>query len=299
MSNSRKELRKVDVPIDKMEAPHYRYWQALYMSFYSRRLYVDVAKRWRGYGIKYFFLLMMIATIPFSTRLIIDFTEYYNQQLILPIESLPSLTVQKGKVLFDKPMPYLVKNKQNEVMAIIDTTGVIKKIDGAYPKASILITKEKIYFRPPAFSLFFSDSPMQLPDTQILSQDISKESNEVFVGKEWIASSGIIKFKHLIQYIFYPCIVMLFFSTYLTLMMMLAFIGFLFALIIFQAQFKYKEACRLFLVASTPQVFIFFTTLTIHVSVPGGNIFNIVLLAIYFNFAVISINQVKKKWLML
>jgi hypothetical protein len=138
---------------------------------------------------------------------------------------------------------------------------------------------------------------MNFTYNQITSVDISKESNEVFWGKGWVASSGILKLKYWVQFILYPCIAMLFFSIYLMFMMTLAFIGLLFSLIIFQSNFKYKEACRLFLVAATPQVVVFFTLLTFHLSVPGGNLFNIVLLAIYFNYAIISINRHKKKWM--
>ena len=42
---------KIKNKLKLIDAPVYRYWDALYMSFYSRRLYVDVGKRWRGLGI--------------------------------------------------------------------------------------------------------------------------------------------------------------------------------------------------------------------------------------------------------
>lgn len=295
MRQSKKALRKIET-INQVEPPHYKYWQAFYMSFYSSRLYVDVAKRWQGYGILYFLFLVMFASIPFATRVTMEFTQYFNQ-LMIPIEALPALTIQKGQILFDKPMPYLVKNSQNEVVAMIDTTGKTKTMNGAYPKLSMLITKEKIYFRPPAFKLFFSDTPINLEGNQIKMSDIGPETNEVFSGKDLIVASGVLKLKYLMQFILYPSIAMLIFSVYIVFLMMFAFIGLLFSIIIFQMNFKYKEACRLFIVSATPQVVIFLILLTLHATVPGGNLFNIVLLAIYFNFAIISIRRDKKKWM--
>lgn len=295
MIQRKKALQKIETN-EPIELSQYSYWQALYMSFYSSRLYVDVAKRWRGYGILYFLLLVMLATIPFMTRLTMDLNQYVKQ-LVTPIEGLPTLMIQKGQILFDKPMPYFIKNQQNEVVAMIDTTRKIDEFNPKYPKLMMILTKDKIYFRPPPIQFFFSDTPKNLEENQIKITQIDRNSNEVFSSKDLIAKSGIQKLKYLIQFILYPSVAMLIFSFYVTLLMMLAFIGLLFSIIIFQSNLKYKEVCRLFLVSSTPQVLMFFTLLTLHVPLPGGNFYNILLLAIYFNYALISVNRDKKKWM--
>lgn len=51
MSEQNKVLRKVD-------APFYNYWQAIVLSFFSSRLYVDVGKRWKGLGFRYLLLIV-------------------------------------------------------------------------------------------------------------------------------------------------------------------------------------------------------------------------------------------------
>ncbi|HEL8434089.1 TPA: hypothetical protein U0D75_002421, partial [Legionella pneumophila] len=85
-----KEKNKLK-PID---APIYSYWQALYMSFYSKRLFVDVGKRWRGIGLIYLLLVVAICSIPFSIRIASDFNKTFNQQIIQPLLQLPTVYVQ-------------------------------------------------------------------------------------------------------------------------------------------------------------------------------------------------------------
>src|SRR5476651_2545843 len=51
-----------------IDAPVYGYWKALYMSFYSRRLYVDIGKRWHGFGLVYLLLAIAVLSLPFALR---------------------------------------------------------------------------------------------------------------------------------------------------------------------------------------------------------------------------------------
>ena len=81
----------------------------------------------------------------------------------------------------------------------------------------------------------------------------------------------------------------------MTFMVFLAFIGQLFAIIIFKFKLKFKESCRLFLVASTPQVAVFFAFHTANISLPGEPTVYTILLAAYFSFAVLSVRRESKK----
>ena len=246
----------------QMDAPIYRYWQALYMAFYSRRLYVDVFKRWRGYGILYFLLVMAIVIIPLSVRVCIDFNHYFDNQLMLPIEKLPPLHVQNGTVLFDKPMPYLIKNKEGEIIAIIDTTGKVTGINKTYPHLMLLITKDKLYFRSGLPKFWFYDlGSLPFVYDQVYVQSFDYISNEIFVGKEWITSNNVIKYKWIADLFIYPLLWGGLFGVYIILVLFLAFIGQLLSIIVFKFTLSLKEACRLFLVASTAQVVVFFAML--------------------------------------
>ena len=63
---------KADKALKDIGSPCYRYWQALYLSFYCGRLYVDIGKRWKGLGIGYLFLLVCFAIIPLNLRIVFD-----------------------------------------------------------------------------------------------------------------------------------------------------------------------------------------------------------------------------------
>jgi len=276
------------------DAPMYNYLQAIYMSFYSRSLYVDVAKRWKGFGALYLLLVISIASIPLSARIMYDFNQYFDQQMILPLTELPPLYVQNGGVVFDKPMPYVVKNKTGAVVAIVDTTGKVKNIDQTYPELTVLITKDKLYFRPPKFHLF-SNTPVPLKQQDTFVQPLDKASNEVFDAKAWVASSGIMNLKLMTEILVYPLIVMFLFGLYVVFMLGLAFIGQLFAQIIFKFKVPYKMAARVFSVASTVQIAVFFIVLTAGIVVPGAGLLYMVLLAVYFNYGILCVKRESTK----
>ncbi len=287
MSKKNHALRQVDTAF-------FNYWQALYMAFYSRRLFVDVGKRWRGWGILYMFLLITIASTPASIRIILDFRQYFDEQMIAPLEQLPPLYVQNGQVVFDKPMPYLIKNKEGDVVALIDTTGKVTGMSLKYPKLAILITKETLHFRTPPFQLFFKGST-PAAEPSVFTQSFDKDTNGVFVGKEWVVSSGVLKLKYLAEFLIYPVLAVFWTSTYAFFMIALAYIAQLFSIIVFKYKLPFKEACRVFLVASTAQVFLYFTLLAVKITLFGGSFIYMVILAVYFNYALISIKRESHK----
>jgi len=287
MNKKNKDLRPVDAPL-------YGYWQTLYLALYSRSLYVDVAKRWRGYGVRYMILLLALAIVPLSARIIISFNQIFDEQMVMPLNELPRLYVQNGEVIFDKPMPYFIKNKVGSIVAIIDTTGAIKGPNKTYPQVTILITKNQLFFRIPSFPSLFS-VPKQVLGDDIYVQPFNKNTNEVFMAKEWVKSSGIIKLKWITELLVYPLMAGFVFGLYTMLMLFFAFVGQLFSQIIFKYKLTFKEACRLLLVASTAETVVFFAILTANISPPGGGTIYVVLLSVYFSYAVISVRNESKK----
>ena len=97
---------------------------------------------------------MAVLSIPFTLRMSLVFNQSFNQQIIDPLLQIPTFYVQNGEVSFDKPMPYLIKNKKGQVVLIIDTTGKVDDFTEQYPYLSILINKNIIYFKIPTPQLF-------------------------------------------------------------------------------------------------------------------------------------------------
>ena len=87
----------------------YRYFRALYLSFYAPALYVDVVKRWQGVGIGYILMVIAIGSIPLSSRIIIEFNQYFEEKILLPLQVLPKINIKKGHVLFPTfPRSFLI-----------------------------------------------------------------------------------------------------------------------------------------------------------------------------------------------
>ena len=253
----------------------------------SARLHEE---RRRGFGALYLLLAISLASIPLSLRIMVDFNHYFEKKMILPLKSLPPLDVQNGQISFDKPMPYLVKNKQGEVVSIVDTTGVVTGISAKYPQLTVLITKDKIFFRPPKVELFFQASTVKTGDS-VYMHTLNKDDNEVFKGEEWIKSAGLAKLKRVTLFLVYPMMTIFFYALYTVFLFVLGFLGQLFAQILFSVKLKFKESCRLLAVAATPQIIFFFFTLTADAMFFGLGYFYTAFIAIFYSYGVINIKR--------
>jgi hypothetical protein len=286
-----KQARLIDVP-------HYKYWQALYMAFYSSRLYVDVAKRWRGFGCGYFLLMLSILVLPMAIKIMLDFNHYFDEQVILPFKMTPEIYIQNGQCSFDKTMPYFIRNPQGDIVAIIDTTGKITTIDNTYPKLTILITEHQLVYRAPKFHLFFLDSPIAF-DNQIQVSPFEPDANEVFEGDDWIKYSHIMVFKWFTLFIIFPVITMFLFGLSFSFMLAFALLGQVFAHVILRFDLRFQTTCRLLAVASTPLFSVVLNLLSMNFLVKGQGLFFIALLAVYFSYAVLRVKHESKKMVLL
>lgn len=287
MIKKSKALRLID-------APFYNYLQAMVLSFYSAKLYVDVGKRWRGFGILYLLLLIIIVTIPFAMRMSADFNYYFDMDILQPLKKIPKMYVQNGKVSLDKPMPYLIRNERGQVVSIIDTTGRINKIDSSYPYLSTLITQDKVIYRLPKPHFFF-DSTGDQGEGPIYIQPLSPDMNQVVEGKELVTSFGIERVRLLSNLIIYPTVVLMFFVVYLIFFLALGLMAQFVAKLFLKLSISYQQACRLLMVASTPQLVVFLLFLTLNAIFYGFGLIVISILAIYFSFAVIALKRESNK----
>jgi hypothetical protein len=284
--NSNK-LRRVDAPL-------YRYWQALYLALYSGALYVDVAKRWRGFGMLYLLLVVAITMTPFAGQFIYDIHQSIDEQILSPIQKLPLLYIQNGNVEIDQPMPYVIKNKKGDTVVIIDTAGKVKKIIDEHPELRLLVAKNKLYLRNPKMNFFFGHL-INSANTKIYVQALNENMNEVFDGNLWVNSSRVKRLKWSILYSLYPMLIMVVYSLTLVIMLPFAFIGKLFSHIVIKHDMPFKTASRVFMVSSTGTIYLFFLSLLFNVSLPGIGIFYMALLSIFFFYGVLCVKRESKK----
>ncbi|MBA2652478.1 MAG: DUF1189 family protein [Tatlockia sp.] len=282
-----KTLRNID-------KPYYRYWQALYRSFFDSALYVDVAKRWKGFGLIYLLVLLFIASLPFSLRVIYEYNKFFTEEVVQPMLGLPTLYMQNGKISVDKPMPYFVKNPKGQIVAIVDTTGAITSMDKTYPNLTILVTKDKLFLRYPMPHFFFSqDAPQIGNDIQVYP--LSSQGNSIFEGKDWVKTSGILNLKIFFGALLYPTIALTAFGIFLVLILAFTLMAQFIAKLFFKISLSYKQACRLFIVSATPFMWLFWTGLTLGFLYSGYMVVAPLIMIIYFCFAVLAVKRESHK----
>ena len=286
-------MAKNKTKLKPINAPVYGYWQALYLSFFSMRLYIDVGKRWTGYGIKYLALLLALWSIPFSIKMAIDFNHLFDQQLIEPLSVIPTIYIQNGEASFDKPMPYMVKNKMGEVVLIVDTTGKVNDFNSDYPKLTVLINKDKVSYRMPSLPILGNNAKAN--HNEPLSQVFSKGDNLVFDGKKIVEQSAFAQWKIAAQVMIYPLIVSMFFGMFLFMFMVFGFLGQLFTRIFFSFYITVKTSTRLLMIASTPMMVTLLVMEMLNGIFRGFGYLLVVILAAYFSFAVFAFKSESKR----
>ncbi len=113
------------------------------MAFFSKSLYRDVGKVWKGHGLVYLFSAVALCTIPFVLLLQSEVGVLLSEEAPKLVTQMPSLKIVNGKVSIDKPEPYFVKDERTGYPLIIfDTTGQIRSLAGS--KAVMLVTEKAV-----------------------------------------------------------------------------------------------------------------------------------------------------------
>lgn len=278
-----KELRLVDAPV-------FSYWQALYMAFYSRKLYVDVAKRWKGVCFFYLFLMIAVASIPLSARLIFDYNQFITEQIVEPLATVPPLELRDGVISFNEPMPYFVKSKTGATVAMIDTRTDGMGMKGTSPELMLLVTRDKFYVRPPTINLFPAIAQTSESQEPVVTQ-VEKGQYKIVVLSELVKSSGLLSFKWLLAALIYPFVVSFFFGVFFSLFLIIAMIAQVYSWLILRFKIKFIDTVRLLIVSSTAQLSVLLGFLSVNYLFPGLNLLCLVLCMVYFSYAIMSVKK--------
>ncbi|MDA8432441.1 MAG: DUF1189 family protein, partial [Nitrospiraceae bacterium] len=118
----------------------------LYLSFFSKELYRDVAQNWKGYGILYLFSAVALCMIPFVLLIQSVSSDYLSREAPPIITQLPAVTIQKGVLSIDRPEPYFVRDKKTGTPIILFDT--LDKTDPPQKaKVPVLVLKTEIVVR--------------------------------------------------------------------------------------------------------------------------------------------------------
>jgi len=122
------------------------------LSFFSKELYRDVGLYWKGVNFSYLLLLLAICWIPTMIKIHIGFSDFVNNDAPAVVDQVPEITITDGQVSIEEPEPYYIKDPDSgDVIAIVDTTGIIKSLED--PNAICLLTKTNIMWRQGEFEI--------------------------------------------------------------------------------------------------------------------------------------------------
>lgn len=213
----------------------YNFLQAIYMSFYSKKLYRDVANNWGGKTFFYLLMLVIISAAVYSyitQNLIKEGYQYYSAQLA---PQIPSLTFKNGKLSTPENRPYFIVNPNNkENLAVIDTSGQYTSAEQA--QTSLLITQTQ--------AITHSDNQSK---TYTFPEDFNSEVTpgtidyfiERLLGYTWI--------------IFFIVFIFFFYIYRIFQALIYALIGKIFASL-FRVQIAYGQIVQIMMVAITPVI---------------------------------------------
>src|ERR1044072_9047860 len=101
----------------------YSFLHAPVLSFFSMPFYRAVGRNWRGTGLLYMFILLLVLWIPTLIKMQIGLSRFIAQDSPRITQQIPRITIKNGQAWTDVPTPYFIKDDKGQPIAIIDMTG--------------------------------------------------------------------------------------------------------------------------------------------------------------------------------
>ena len=239
-----------------------------FMSFYSRALYQDVGRRWRGTNFLYLLLLLTLSWAPSMIKAQRDISRAAGVEGHAFVQQIPPITIKNGKVSTDVPMPHIIKNPDDgSPLAIVDITGEVTSLDTTVAK--ILLTEDHLIVKR-------NDRETRSYDLAAVkdsSFDSARAEHWMNVGSKWLIAF-LFPFVLVGSYIFRIVQALLY-----------ALVGMLFAKSL-HADLNYPALLRLPIVAVTPIVVVDTILPFIGLKIPFWGMLGIAIALAYLYFGV-------------
>ena len=118
----------------------------LFMSFYSKDFYMDVAQNWKNYAFLYLLFLLALCSVVKTVKIHYDLSDFITKHGPAFISQFPAVTFSNGKASTDQNEPYFIKDpRSGEDIIIVDTTGQINSLNDT--SAVMLLTETKLIIK--------------------------------------------------------------------------------------------------------------------------------------------------------
>ena len=208
----------------------------LFMSFYSKDFYRDVAQNWKNYAFLYLLFLLALCSVMKTVKIHYDFSDFVTRHAPAYISQFPVVTFSNGKASIEADEPYFIKDpKSGEDIIIIDTKGQINSLNDT--SAVLLLTETKLIIKK-------SDS-----ETQVFAlseiEDFRIDQDVIYgwlrIAQKWMAV------------VFFPFLVLGSFVYRLVQVLIYGIIGMLFASIL-KTDIDFQSLISIAIMAITPVV---------------------------------------------
>jgi hypothetical protein len=235
VTNVEKEILKLMTDERKDTSPSYNFIHGLYLSFFSKSFYRQIARKWKGFGFSYLLFILCLLWIPEIMRIQSDVADYLKEEGPKYVNQIPEITIAGGKVSIKEPVPYFINVPEKDIpFAIIDTSGQIASLEKT--GAVILLT----------------DSQLIVKDGSSKSRVFSLEGTDVIIDqkmiREWMNS-----FIRLFPFVLFPLVLLFSLLFHIVQVLMAAWVGSFIAKK-FETELSYKTLVRLASVAFTPAI---------------------------------------------
>jgi hypothetical protein len=208
----------------------------LFMSFYSKGFYMDVAQNWKNHAFLYLFFLLALCSVVKAVRIHYDLSDFMTKHAPAYINQFPAVTFSNGKASIDRDEPYFIKDPiSGEDIIIVDTTGQINSLNDT--SAVMLLTETTLIIKKSA------------RETQVFSlseiEDFRFDQNVYYgwlrIVKKWLAV------------VFFPFLVLGSFVFRLVQVLIYGIVGMLFANIL-KTDIEFQSLISITIMAITPVV---------------------------------------------
>ncbi len=208
----------------------------LFMSFYSKNLYRDVAQNWKNYAFLYLLFLLALCSVVKTVKIHYGISDFLTEHAPAFISQFPAVTFSNGRASTDQHEPYFIKDpKSGEDIIIIDTTGQINSLNDT--RAVMLLTETKLIIKKSE------------RETQVFAlseiEDFRFDQNVIYswlrIAQKWLAV------------IFFPFLVIGSFVYRLVQILILGVIGMMFAGIL-KTDLEFQSLISIAVMAITPVV---------------------------------------------